>query len=77
MRWLFSLIFVGLLFMWIIRFSVLGPSFDLISDSVQFVKYSEFFSGRKPIFIGVPQGSILAPTDLLIYYIIDRSAIDL
>ena len=81
MRWLFYLIFLGILFMWIIRFRVLGPSFYLISsflsESVQFVKYSVFCSGRKPIFICVPQGTILAPAVVLIYYIIDRSAIDL
>ena len=51
--------------------NIFGPSFDLfhsfLSDRVQFVRFNGFCSDPKPISIGVPQGSILAPTLFLIY----------
>ena len=51
--------------------NILGPFFDLyysfLSDRVQFVRFNGFCSDPKPISIGEPQGSILAPTLFLIY----------
>mgnify|MGYP001791026151 FL=1 len=51
--------------------NILEPSFDLfysfLSDGLQFVRFNGYCSDPKPISIGEPQGSIVAPTLFLIY----------
>ena len=60
-----------ILFNKLASYKIIGPSLKLIKsfldDRQQYVFYNQIASEKKPINIGVPQGSILAPTLFLVF----------